>query len=245
MKPRVVHAMGMPFVLDVRDEIDHSTFDDVVAWLHQVDETFSTYKETSEISRINQGELAVDDAIADVQEVLRLCDELRTETEGFFDMRAAGRGIDPSGLVKGWSVERAAAILDAAGACNYAINAGGDIVLRGHPRPGEDWRVGIQHPHERDRVAKVVAGTDFAVATSGTYERGEHVLDPHTHRPPEGVLSVTITGPNLTRADAYATAAFAMGAGAPAWTATLSGYEALSILADGTVLSTRGFPAAC
>jgi len=70
------------------------------------------------------------------------------------------------------------------------------------------------------------------------------VLDPHTGAPPEGVLSVTVTGPVLGTADAYATAAFAMGRDGPAWTAGLDGYEALTMLADGTVLSTPGFPRA-
>jgi thiamine biosynthesis lipoprotein len=109
---------------------------------------------------------------------------------------------------------------------------------------GSLWRVGIQHPLERDRVAKVVEATELAIATSGEYERGAHVLDPHTGRPPTGVLSVTITGPDLGTADAYATAAFAMGEGGPAWTARLHGYEAMTILADGRVPPTPGCPAA-
>jgi len=94
-----------------------------------------------------------------------------------------------------------------------------------------------------DKVAKVVITNDLAVATSGAYARGDHVLDPHTRRAPEGVLSVTITGPVLATADAYATAAFAMGLEGPKWTARLRGYEAMTILADETVLSTPGFPA--
>jgi thiamine biosynthesis lipoprotein len=91
-------------------------------------------------------------------------------------------------------------------------------------------------------VVAVVVGDDLAVATSGAYARGGHVFDPHTHRPPEGVLSVTITGPDLATADAYATAAFAMGLAGPAWTARLRGYEALTLLADGRSLRTPGFP---
>jgi thiamine biosynthesis lipoprotein len=68
------------------------------------------------------------------------------------------------------------------------------------------------------------------------------VLDPHTHRPPTGVLSVTITGPELATADAYATAAFAMGAAGIHWTARLRDHEAMTILADQRVLKTPGFP---
>jgi thiamine biosynthesis lipoprotein len=243
---RVEHVMGMPVVVDARDEgLDPSAVDRVFDWLRFVDATFSTYKEDSEISRINRGELAVADAHDDVREVLARCDELRVETRGYFDVRAErAERIDPSGLVKGWSVDRAAAILDAAGARNYAVNAGGDMVLRGGALPDELWRVGIQHPTLRDRVARVVEANDLAVATSGAYARGDHVVDPHTRRPPAGVLSVTITGPVLATADAYATAAFAMGLDAPNWTARLPrGYEAMTILADETVLLTPGFAA--
>jgi thiamine biosynthesis lipoprotein len=150
--------------------------------------------------------------------------------------------VDPSGLVKGWSVGRAAQILEAAGARNYCINAGGDIVTRGCPFPALYWRIGIQHPLQRDQLAGVVAVRDRAIATSGAYERGDHIVDPHTSRPPADVLSVTIVGPDLATADAYATAAFAMGRAGPAWTARLAGYEAMTILADQTVLKTMGFP---
>ncbi|MDX6513366.1 MAG: FAD:protein transferase [Gaiellaceae bacterium] len=244
---RVEFVMGMPIVADVRDEdVDEDVLDTVFDWLRLVDATFSTYKADSEICRLNRGELALADTSPDVQEVLARCDELRAETRGYFDVHAASPdSIDPSGLVKGWSVDRAAAILDEAGVQNYAVNAGGDMRLAGRAVPELCWRVGIQHPLQRDQVAAVVEAGDLAVATSGAYARGDHVLDPHTHRPPEGVFSVTVVGPDLATADAYATAAFAMGPKAgPSWTARLRGYEAMTILADETVLSTSAFPAA-
>ncbi|MFL5955322.1 MAG: FAD:protein FMN transferase [Gaiellaceae bacterium] len=243
---RVEHVMGMPIVVDIRDEgVGDDLFERVFDWFRFVDATFSTYKDDSEISRINRGELAAADAHPDVQQVLARCEELREETRGFFDARAAAPdALDPSGLVKGWSVDRASAILERAGARHYAVNAGGDVCLSGSALPDDRWRVGIQHPLERDKVAKVVVANDLAVATSGAYARGEHVIDPHTRSAPRGVLSVTITGPVLATADAYATAAFAMGLDGPRWTAGLQGYEAMTILADATVLSTPGFPAA-
>lgn len=243
---RVEHVMGMPIVVDVRDEhADDAVLDDMFDWLRWVDATFSTYKHDSEISRLNRGELALEDAHPDVVDVLDRCEQLRIETDGYFDVRAASAEfVDPSGLVKGWSVDRAAALLDEAGLRNYAVNAAGDMRLRGRAVPELHWRVGIQHPLEPDQVARVLDTTDLAVATSGEYARGAHVFDPHTHRPPAGMLSVTITGPDLATADAYATAAFAMGAArAPHWTARLRGYEAMTVLADGSVLSTPGFGA--
>jgi thiamine biosynthesis lipoprotein len=241
---RVEHAMGMPIVVDIRDDdVEDGVLSGLFAWFEWVDEKFSTYKAGSEISRIGRGELAPEDAHADVRGVLARCEELRVETVGWFDVLATGV-LDPSGLVKGWSVDRGAAILDAAGVRNYAINAGGDVRLRGRGVPGPGWRVGIEHPLEHDKVAAIVALGDGAIATSAEYARGQHVIDPFSGRPPEGVLSVTITGPDLGAADAYATAAFAMGEAGPAWTARLEGYEALTIMADGRVLSTAGFPRA-
>jgi len=257
---RVEHIMGMPIGIDVRDPaVDPAALDAAFAWLRQVDALFSTYKADSEISRLNRGELALADAHPDVRAVLTRCAEARVETDGYFDSGAAFLmqwervgdvalrlgTVDPAGLVKGWSVERAARILEAAGARAYSVNAGGDIRVRGCPAPASGWRIGIQHPTLRDKVAAVVESTDLAIATSGAYERGAHIIDPHTGRPPEGVLSVTIVGPDLAMADAYATAAYAMGRAGPAWTARLvgRGYEALTILDDETVLSTPAFPA--
>jgi FAD:protein FMN transferase len=240
---RVEHIMGMPIVVDVRDVDDPAALEAIFDWFRFVDRTFSTYIDDSEINRLNRGELALADAHADVQEVLGRCEELRVETNGYFDVRAEREDyIDPSGLVKGWSVDRAAAIAAELGFRNYAINAGGDMRLLGGALPAREWRVGIQHPTSKGHVAAVVAGDDLAVATSGAYSRGEHVFDPHTHRPPTGVLSVTITGRELATSDAYATAAFAMGERGPSWTARLRGYEALTLLADGRMLSTPRFP---
>lgn len=231
---RVEHIMGMPIVVEVRDG---DVLDDVFDWFRRVDATFSTYKDDSEISRMRRGEVARADASEHVQRVLDRCDELREETSGFFDVDAVG--LDPSGFVKGWSVDEAAVILERDGAREYAINAGGDIRTRGR------WCIGIQHPLEPEAVAKIVEANDLAVATSGAYERGEHVRDPHSGYTPAGILSVTVTGPDLGTADAYATAAFAMGGHrAPNWTARLRGYEAMTILADGRVLLTPGFPSA-
>jgi thiamine biosynthesis lipoprotein len=229
--------MGMPIGIDVRDVgVDVEVAFD---WLRSVDATFSTYRDDSDVSRLDRGELTVADCRPEVDEVLTRCLALERFTRGFFSVRLGGR-LDPSGFVKGWAVAGAADRLAAAGARRFCINAGGDVVARGRPEPDRRWRVGIRHPAERDRLAAVLAVEDLAVATSGEYERGAHIVDPHTRRPPTGLLSVTIVGPDLGTADAYATAAFAMGADGPAWTATLDGYEALCITSDRRVLSTAG-----
>ncbi len=232
---RIEHVMGMPVSIDMADDV---ALDRAFAWLRRVDRTFSPYRPASTISRLDRGEIAPRDAGPLVCGVLARCERLREDTGGFFDARARGQ-LDPSGLVMGWAVDRAAALLERAGARRFCINAGGDVLVR-----GGGWRIGVRHPHRRDALAAVLTLSDAAVATSATYERGEHIADPHTGRPPEGVRSVTVTGPDLASADAYATAAFAMGAAGPEWTARLRGYEAMTILEDDEVLFTPGFQAA-
>jgi thiamine biosynthesis lipoprotein len=238
---RVEHVMGMPIVVAVRGKAPRGVVDEVYEWLRWVDAVFSTYKHDSEVRRLDRGELARADAHPLVREVFDRCEELHAETRGYFDARAAsGLSFDPTGLVKGWSVDRATAMLERAGVDEYAVSAGGDMRVGGGL-----WRVGIQHPQEGHAVVRVFEATQLAVATSGEYARGRHVVDPHTRRAPHGLLSVTVTGPDLATADAYATAAFAMGAArAPGWTARLTGYDALTILADGRVLATPRFPGA-
>jgi thiamine biosynthesis lipoprotein len=240
---RVEEVMGIPVGIDVRDPgVAPTVLDRAFAWLRWVDATFSTYRPDSAISRLNAGTLALRDAVPEVRDVLARCEGLRARTRGCFDVRARG-DVDPSGYVKGWAVEGVAAMLAEAGARNLCVHAGGDVCVRGERAPGQPWRVGIQHPWQRDRVAAVLRTRGLAVATSGAYERGPHVVDPRTGRAPRGVASVTVLGPDLATADAYATAAFAMGVEGPAWTAGLDGYDALTILAGGRVLSTRGVAA--
>jgi FAD:protein FMN transferase len=237
---QVEHVMGMAVAIDVRDEIPSGALEQAVAWFRHVDRVFSPYRSDSEISRIARRTSTRQMTSPVVQEVLAQCDRLRALTAGFFDTCATGR-LDPSGFVKGWAVERAVELLERAGATRLAVNAGGDAVVRG----GVPWRVGIQHPIEREQLAAVIEVRDAAIATSGAYERGIHIVNPHNKRPAEGLLSVTVLGPDLGFADAYATAAFAMGLAAPQWLATVAGYEAMAILQDERVVCTPGFLAAC
>jgi thiamine biosynthesis lipoprotein len=238
-RTEVRDIMGMPIGIDLAGA-DGVDVEPVFAWLREVDATFSTYRADSEISRLGRGQLTLAECRPEVDEVLTRCLALERATRGYFSARPAGR-LDPSGLVKGWAIDGAAARLVAAGAECFCINAGGDVAARGRPEPDRRWRVGVRHPVERDRLAAVLAVEDLAVATSGEYERGAHIVDPHTGAPPSGLLSVTIVGPDLETADAYATAAFAMGADGPAWTATLDGYDAMCITSDHRVLLTPGF----
>jgi FAD:protein FMN transferase len=212
----------------------------VVSWLHEVDARFSTYQEDSEVNRFQRRELAFEDLSADLRHVLDACADLWKFTGGYFDAYAAGP-LDPSGYVKGWSVEVASRRLAEAGSKRHFINAGGDIRAIGGP-----WRVGVRHPWEADKLCWVLAVTDGAVATSGVYERGAHVWNPRTGKPATGLRSVTVTGPDLAVADAYATAALAMGEPGVRWLAGLraAGYESAVVTDDGRAFASDGLPLA-
>jgi len=237
---RVEHVMGTAIGVEVRDRsVSEGVLDSVYGWLRYVDARFSTCRSDSDISRLRRGELALDECAAEVGEVLERCEVLRGETNGFFDARYKDAGVDPTGLVKGWAVDFAGELLRRSGVESFCVNAGGDVLVGGGQEP---WRVGIQHPFLRDRLAAVVEGHDLAVATSGTYERGDHILDPHTHAAASGPLvALTVVGPDLATTDAYATAAIAMGAGdGIEWLAAQPGYCGFAIGADLTTTRTPG-----
>jgi thiamine biosynthesis lipoprotein len=232
---RTEHLMGTAVTVEIRDRVvPYRAIEHAFAWLKWVDRRFSTYDAASDVSRLNAGEIGLPDLHPIVREVLAYCDVLRAGTDGYFDAHAPlPGGVDPSGLVKGWAVDLAFAGLLRAGAQQLCIEAGGDVRVAGGP-----WRVGIRHPRQREQLAAVVVLRSGAVATSGAYERGAHVVDPHTGRPPVGMVSVTMIDHTLARADAHATAAFAMGSRGPVWSA---GLTAMSILTDDQVLLTPTF----
>jgi len=119
-------------------------------------------------------------------------------------------GLDPTGLVKGWAATRALEILADAGVAGAMVNAGGDIATAGEPAPGEPWRIGITDPDDRGRLLCVVPSPG-AVATSGTYERGPHIIDPFGGLPRARYRSATVVGTDLAWADALATGLAAAG----------------------------------
>jgi len=215
----VEQVMGTAVSFDVRVPAKTVSVGGAIDLLHWVDETFSIYRADSQISRIGRGELGSDDACPEVREVLVRCSELREATDGWFDHeggQSRGRPLDPSGYVKGWSIDRAAELLRFDGIDRFCINAGGDVVAMGRPDGENPWRVGVRKPANAAEIATVVGVVDAAVATSGTYERGGHVWSSRTHSGGQPG-SVTVMGPELGVADALATAVFAAGGGAPDW----------------------------
>jgi thiamine biosynthesis lipoprotein len=195
-----------------------------VAELRAVDAAFSPFHTRSLVSAVRRGELVADSYPPPLAEIIRRCDTMRAATDGWFDAWAVPGGFDPSGLVKGWGIDRAAVLLRAAGIDDYAITAGGDWLVRGNGPRGGAWRVGIADPDNPLRVLATVDLTDGAVATSGY---GTLVVNPHTGAPARAQGPATVTGPTLATADAFATALYAAGDAGLSWFPTAEGYRAV------------------
>jgi len=207
--------------------------------LHRCDTVFSTWDPASPVSRFRRGEAPPGAMPPEFAEVVRECQAAKAISGGWFDPWAMPGGFDPTGLVKGWAAERALAELRAAGLAGGLVNGGGDVAVFGSPPDGDRWRLGIQHPWRADALACVVE-VDAAVATSGPYERGAHLIDPATGLPACRAASATVTGPSLALADALATALAVGGDEALAVLAGVAGYAGYLIRPDGTETDTGG-----
>lgn len=233
--------MGMPVTVEILDPAaDDKTFDGVWDYFNYVDNKYSTYKDSSEISAINRG-LPKAQWSREMKTVMKLCDQTKAQTSGYFDIDRDGQ-LDPSGLVKGWAIYNVAKMLESAGCHNFYIDAGGDIQPHGLNAEKKPWRVGIRNPFDRQEVVKIVAVSSKGVATSGTYIRGQHIYNPHNPGVPDSdVASLSVIGPNIYEADRFATAAFAMGRGGINFIESLSGFEAYMIGSNKRATLTSGF----
>ncbi|MBO0813198.1 MAG: FAD:protein FMN transferase [Microlunatus sp.] len=242
---RVEMIMGMPISVAIRGGLAGSpeaedAWNAVVAELQEVDRVFSTYRPDSYVSRLARAEIALEDCPAEVAEVIEIGTEAARRSGGAFSIMlptADGPRLDPSGVVKGWAVERAARFLAALDKTDFCLSAGGDMVCRTATAESPAWRIGIEDPRDPDRVIAVVPVTTGAVATSGAARRGEHIVDARTGRAPTGVGSVTVITESLTRADIDATSAYAHGQNAVDWLSGQSGLLALVVLPDGGTIT--------
>lgn len=232
--------MGMPITVEIVDGALNDDLEAVFGYFTEVDNRYSTYKPGSEISRINDGLPRIEWS-NEMKLVLQLCEETKLATNGYFDIKHAGK-LDPSGLVKGWSISNAAALLRARGFQNFFIEAGGDIQTAGSNEGGEPWRVGIRSPFHTAEIVKVIQLSGRAIATSGTYVRGEHIYNPHDdYKPANAIASLSVVGPDIYDADRFATAAFAMGEEGIRFIESLSGFEGYMINNDGIATMTSKF----
>jgi len=240
------HVMGTIVTFDLYDDEPPSTtlwnpLHEAIDVLHQADNVFSTYKAHSPISGLRRGELTLEQCPETVGEVLELCRVARTITGGWFDPWSIPGGVDPTGYVKGWAAQRSLDVLRRSGIRGALVNAAGDTASFGGPQHDVAFRIGIVDPADTQHLACVVE-TPGAVATSGVYERGGHLIDPHTGLPTSRAASATVTGTDLGLADALATALAVAGVPALPLVEELDEFEALIIDDDGNFSATAGFP---
>lgn len=234
--------MGMPVTIAIADPAaTPEALEKIFAYFHTVDERFSPFKATSEVSARNRPGEKENDASADMKDILMLAEKTKRETNGYFDVMTPEGIFNPSGIVKGWAIWHAADLLRTAGFENFFVDAGGDIQPYGTNAEGEKWRVGIRNPFKDDEIVKAIFVKDEGVATSGTYVRGEHIYDPKTRKPANEIVSLTVVGPNVLEADRFATGAFAMGKQGIHFIEELAGFEGYMIDNNGIATMTSGF----
>lgn len=230
----------MPTIIEIIDSnVTMDVFEEVFDYLISIDERFSTYKKTSEITLYNEGEIAKKDLSNDMKKILELSEKTKMETDGYFDIMHDGK-IDPSGLVKGWAIYNASLILKKKGYKNFYVEIAGDIEVAGLNSEGEKWSIGIRNPFNKKENIKIVYLKDRGIATSGTYERGEHIYNPKEKKESE-LASITVIGPNIYEADRFATAAFAMGNNGIYFIEQLPDFEGYMINKNGIATLTSNF----
>jgi FAD:protein FMN transferase len=235
--------MDMPITIEIVDSWStQKNLTRIFDYFKYIDDKFSTFKETSEITKINKDKINRNNYSQDMVTVLNLCEKTKQETNGYFEVSHKGK-LDPSGLVKGWAIFQAYKMLKEMGFENFYIDAGGDIQVSGKNSQGKKWRIGIRNPVNRREIVKVIdIGENKGVATSGTYIRGQHIYNPIN---PEAVLSdilsLTVIGPDVYEADRFATAAYAMGKKGIEFIEKLPGFEGYMIDNRNVATYTSGF----
>ncbi|MCX6757600.1 MAG: FAD:protein FMN transferase [Candidatus Nomurabacteria bacterium] len=236
--------MGTPVIIEINDkEARQEFFDEVFDYFKYVDEKFSTYKDTSEITAINKKEIAKDTMSDDMKKVFELSEQTKKLTGGYFDIVTPDGSYDPSGLVKGWSIFNASEILKNHGVKNFTVEAGGDIQTSGKNENGNVWCIGIQNPFsQKKEIIKKIYVSDEGIATSGNYVRGNHIYNPKDKNDIiEDISSLTVIGPNIFEADRFATSAYAMGKEGIYFIEKLDGFEAYMIDKNGIATMTTNF----
>jgi thiamine biosynthesis lipoprotein len=236
--------MGMPITVEIVDRAPGRLMEDVFDYFAAVDARFSVFKPDSEISALNDGRIAVGDVSPQMRQVLALAERTKRETDGYFEIRRADGLLDPCGIVKGWAIRNAAQLVRDAGVRSFFVDAGGDIQSGGKNPDGADWTVGIRNPFNEREIIKTVTPKGCGIATSGTYVRGQHIYNPRERgRPIEGIVSLTVIGPDVLEADRFSTAAFAMGKSGIHFIENLPGFEGYVVDGAGIATQTSGFKA--
>jgi len=231
---RLIMDMPVTIVIsNIKNKKSKLAVEKVFEFFHYIDAQYSPFKETSEVAKLNRGEMVS----GEMEEILKLAEELKKQTDGYFDVVRPDGKIDPSGIVKGWAIAQAADILRKLGYKRFYIDAGGDAEI-----VGENWKWGIRNPFNKNEIVKVLNLSDCGIATSGTYERGQHIYDPIRKKNSiSDIVSLTVIGPNVFEADKFATPAFAMGVSGIEYIEKQKDLEGYMIDKRGIATMTTGF----
>lgn len=229
--------MGMPVTIEVKGEGQevkvNRDIEKVFDHFREVDEKYSPFKDTSEVGKLNRGEKVS----GEMEKILKLAKALKEETNGYFDVKRPDGKIDPSGIVKGWAIKNAADILRKLHYKRFYIDAGGDAEI-----VGRNWKWGIRNPFNVREIVKVLKLSNCGIATSGTYERGQHIYDPVGGKDLiTDIVSLTIIGPNVYEVDKFSTPAFAMGRRGIEFIERQKDLEGYMIDKNGIATMTSGF----
>lgn len=227
--------MGMPISIDIPGTKSAAVFNDLFALCEDTDTRFSPYKTTSELSKLWRGLIKERDTSQDMQHVMAECERYEKLTDGYFSARFAGT-FNPTGYVKAWAIKRMVDNLANRNIHTYLINAGGDIVARSAGK--HSWNIAIANPKNTAEPIANLTVDNLAIATSGSYEKGSHIYNPHTKTPTDTLASVTIFGPDIILADVLATAVYAMGEQGTTLVHKHPGYQAIFVAKEGTVTTT-------
>lgn len=229
---------NMPITIQI-ESTDESLFEEIFVYFNHIDEVFSVFRSDSEISKINSGKKKIESASSELKEVLQICQKTKDQTDGFFDVSFDGK-INPTGIVKGWAVFQASKKLLEKGLTDFYIEAGGDIQVA-RSNSSSPWKVGIRNPFKHEDNVKIVRLFDQGIATSGTYIRGNHIINPKVPGKANEFVSLTVIGPNVLEADRLSTPAFVMGISGLEMIEKMDGFEAYAIDQNGLATYTSGF----
>ena len=197
--------------------------------------------------RLKEGKVPTDGEIARVLPLVDYRNLVVDRTASTLFLKRPGMIMDLGGM-KGYLADRVADLFRQRGMTNALIAVAGDIWALGRREDGSPWRIGVQHPREKDKVLTVLELSDKYVCTSGDYERFvirgkkryHHILDPRTGRPAEGTMSVTLVGDRGAVIDPLAKAPFILGPEQGMKLVRKSGAEAIIVDAEGRVTATPG-----
>lgn len=229
--------MGLPISIDIPGCASSKVFQHAFDSLKEIDKQFSPYKKSSELSKYQRGEVAKKDLDEKFKEVMKACRDAEKLTGGYFSAYYSGI-FEPSGYVKGWAIEQAGEVIEKNGFDTYCIGAGGDVLAKSDSK--KIWNIGIQDPVNKTKILNLLSIHSGAVATSGNYERGLHIINPKTNQQADELLSVTVAGPNIIKADVLATAVFAAGLSGISLVEKLPSYEALVVDKYSSIYMTPG-----